>query len=118
MSQSSTRVDGDDAQLTELTTEDRHKILSNERRRTVLRVLAHDAEVTTLESLATAVAAEETDVDRSDSTVDEDAIVDAPVQIELHHVHLPMLDAAGVVDYDRESKRVERAVPASELPSA
>jgi len=118
MSKSNTRVNGDDAQSPELTTEERHRLLSNERRRTVLRVLEHEAEATTLAALATAVAAAEPDVDRSDSTVDEDATVDDAVQIELHHIHLPMLDDAGLVDYDGASKRVERTVPASELPSA
>ena len=112
MSKSNTRVNGDDAQSPELTTEERHRLLSNERRRTVLRVLEHEAEATTLAALATAVAAAEPDVDRSDSTVDD------AVQIELHHVHLPMLDCAGLVDYDGASKRVERTVPTSELPSA
>ena len=116
MSQSNIAVDPDEASNAELTTKERHRVLSNERRKTAVRALADEPEAATLADLASAVAAAETDADQTDAAADEDTNSDA-VTIELHHVHLPLLDEVGVVDYDAATKRVERAVPASALQS-
>ena len=34
----------------------------------------------------------------------EDTLPDEALWNELHHIHLPMLDEAGIVDYDKRSK--------------
>ncbi|WP_123537505.1 DUF7344 domain-containing protein [Halosimplex salinum] len=112
MSRSTSEVDRDDAQATELTTDERHRILASERRRAVLDALATGSGSTTLSALAAAVDAAENDLDRAAATARDE------IRVDLHHVHLPMLADAGLVDYDVETKRVDRAVPAAAVPTA
>ncbi|WP_135302749.1 DUF7344 domain-containing protein [Haloarcula amylovorans] len=76
------------------------ELLASRRRRTLLGLLI-DAERTdhSLESLATAIAQTERESGLG-------AIPSHRVAVSLYHVHLPKLDAAGVLDYDRETNRV------------
>ena len=76
-------------------------LLSSERRRTLLELLATSpADVHSLESLATAVTQAEEDADLG-------AQPTRRARLSLHHVHLPKLDAADIVAYDAERNVVE-----------
>jgi hypothetical protein len=72
---------------------DLHRLLADDQRKAVLAVL-HDSETRTRSALATAVA------ERDDETAER-------VETRLHHVHLPVLDEAGIVDYDPQTELVE-----------
>lgn len=77
-------------------------VLSETRRRRVLAILTERQSSMDVSELAHAVAAQENDVapvTLSQSTVHE-------VQVMLHHVHLPKLDEATLVDYDRNDRTV------------
>lgn len=82
-----------DAAETRLGESEYHRLLASERRRVTLAVLESVTGQLSLDRLATAVAA-------SQSGDDETTDVEE-VRITLHHVHLPKLAAAGVVEYDR-----------------
>lgn len=109
MSQITTAADGSDAQ-SPMTTSEHHYLLASEQRRAVLRRLSEFSAVT-VSNLAEEVV-EADDVERTDASA-RDA-----VEAQLHHRHLPMLDEAGLVDYDTDANRVERTVKASDLPTA
>jgi hypothetical protein len=83
---------------------DRHKLLTAERRRVALDILTERAAPVELEDLAAAIA-RETD----DGAVDEGVV--ERVAVDLHHVHLPMLNEFAVIDYDPEATRVESCPP-------
>jgi len=68
----------------QLTDAERHELLANERRRSVLAVL---------------------DCETASSTPDQEAA--RSVRVSLHHVHLPKMTALGVVDYDPATRRIE-----------
>jgi len=78
------------------------EVLGNERRRACLHCLAEhetDLSVSTLgRQVARAVA---------DAETDSDEIYDS-VYVSLCQTHLPKLDAVGLVEYDRDRKRVEQ----------
>lgn len=79
-----------------------YEALSNERRRLVLTVLEEGTTPMDLPVLARRVARAETDREGgsvSGSTVER-------VTISLHHLHLPKLDDAGLVEYDAEDNAV------------
>jgi DNA-binding transcriptional ArsR family regulator len=69
-------------------------LLANRRRRVTLSVLEEGQ--TSVEALATSIAADELDKPRSRVT-DEDR---TRVEVALHHVHLPKLQDAGLLTYD------------------
>lgn len=83
-----------------LTESEYHNLLAAERRRTVLDILATSPASVDLEQLATAVAARENDVN-----VTDESAVDL-VTLDLHHIHLPKMDALEVIDYDPTTTRV------------
>jgi len=85
------------AEATDLDDSDVHRLLADRQRRTVVTVL-RDSTAVTRSELATAVA----DRERGDG----DATTER-VETRLHHVHLPVLDEAGVVNYDPEAELVE-----------
>ena len=82
-----------------LTDDDYYRLLSAERRRAVFEALADSTAPVELADLAAAVAAREGDADPDDETV-------RSVSVSLHHVHLPMMAALDVVDYDPAATRV------------
>ncbi|WP_232700499.1 DUF7344 domain-containing protein [Halobacterium wangiae] len=82
----------------ELSEHDQYRLLANERRRVTVDVLADQSSPLTLGELATAVDARENDLGSERQRV---------LEVRLHHVHLPMLADAGVLDYDPETNRVE-----------
>lgn len=76
-----------------------------ERRRTVLAVLDSRSELS-LDDLAREVAAREAAGSPPSPGIDD-------LRLQLHHVHLPKLEQAGVVDYDPENRTVtSRGLPA------
>lgn len=74
---------------------------SVERRRHVLVVLSERTTSLELGELAAEIAAREAGVDAPPAAAPTDLTID------LHHVHLPKLAEAGVLDYDLESREVE-----------
>jgi len=79
----------------------RHRLLSDPQRRFVIESLTIDGRLeTTLDALAS-------DLDRVAAHDDSvDAYVRRNLRCRLHHVHLPMLSDAGLVDYDAAAKRL------------
>mgnify|MGYP000583101868 CR=1 FL=1 len=72
----------------------RHRVLAVERRRVTCDALAAcDEGPIPLEALADAVANRDPDVEDGDRAADD-------VATTLHHVHLPLLAEAGVLEYD------------------
>jgi DNA-binding transcriptional ArsR family regulator len=86
-------------------------MLSNQRRRCVLSYLDRNPEPVSLSDLAERIAAWENDVD----TDDLDYKQRKRVYTSLHQTHLPKLDEAGIVDYDREEGTVSLAERAADL---
>lgn len=101
MAQSPREARRDYARIAQLTENERHRLLSAERRRLVIDVLATRGTPVELTDVARAVAVREDDDGADDETTIES------VEISLHHVHLPAMDAAGVIDYDAETNHVE-----------
>lgn len=86
-------------------------VLEDEHRRTVVELLAEEDRPMGLTLLAESVA-----VEMRDASLGAPAPGDVErAKVELHHHHLPKLDAAGVLDYDYEESR---AVPAENLHAA
>lgn len=68
-----------------------HRVLADPQRRRLLRYLGHEDGTATVTELAERLSGAEREGNASDRT-----------RIRLHHVHLPMLAAAGVVDHDED----------------
>lgn len=82
------------AQTAELTETQRHRLLESARRRHVLAIVAGREEPIALEDLAALVAEREGGVDATD------------LATTLHHVHLPKMVNAGVLEYDPSANHV------------
>lgn len=95
MSQTTRDLLNGHAPTAELTETERHRLLEVARRRRVLEILAGREDPIALDALAAAVA--ERGVDGSD--VDE-------IATTLHHIHLPKLVDAGIVEYDPSANRI------------
>lgn len=97
-------IDGSSVPLDELDEDSRFLLVANGRRRTILDVLdrASGANATTLGELASDIDRLERS-DSGDKTISKERLL-----VELHHVHLPMLDNAGLIEYRPESKRINR----------
>lgn len=80
----------------ELSESEQHRLLADERRQVVVESLPERGTELPLEELAASVLELEGD---GTATRDE-------VAVSLHHVHLPVLDDLGVLDYDADSHRV------------
>lgn len=88
------------ASTDDLTESERHRLLEVDRRRYALAALSEHEGPVDLDDLAADVAAREEGVDEDDPSV-LDTMATA-----LHHIHLPKLSDAGVVDYDPRANRV------------
>lgn len=91
---------GEQTGTLELTESERHRLLSDDRRRVALEVLPTRTTPIELEELARAIATREVDAEEPESEY-----VDR-VAITLHHSHLPKMAHLDVIDYDPESKRI------------
>lgn len=85
----------------ELAESERYRLLADEQRQVVLAVLAERTAPLALPELVTEVKERET----TGMGVESDAR--EKIRIALHHMHLPMMDDMGVVDYDPETQRIE-----------
>ena len=92
--------------------DDLFEVLSEGRRRTILTVLTERRSSMEVERLAHAVAARE---DATGSGTPSESTVER-VHLTLHHVHLPKLDEAALVDYDREAGSVVATDAADGVP--
>ncbi|GAB3677088.1 DUF7344 domain-containing protein [Halopiger thermotolerans] len=82
-----------------------HRIAANERRRTIVATLRERGTVTVDELVAT--IAEGESPTNSDSGPDPGSIDRrTAIEVELLHVHVPMLRAAGVIDFDPAQRNV------------
>ncbi|WP_251343082.1 DUF7344 domain-containing protein [Haloplanus halophilus] len=86
-------------------------MLSNQRRRYVLYYLHRNPGTVELRDLAERIAAWENDVSVADLNYKQRK----RVYTSLHQTHLPKLDEAGIVDYDRDRGTISLADRASEL---
>ncbi|MFB6256683.1 MAG: hypothetical protein ABEH58_08180 [Haloplanus sp.] len=86
-------------------------MLSNQRRRYVLYYLNRNPGSVSLRDLAERIAAWENDVDVDDV----DYRQRKRVYTSLHQTHLPKLDEAGIVDYDRDGGTITLAGRATDL---
>lgn len=86
-------------------------LLSTERRRRLLRYLDEEGSQTTLGEVAEHVAAAENDVDVAHLSSDQRK----RVYVGLYQCHLPKLDDAGVIEYDRERGTIELLGRADQL---
>lgn len=78
-----------------------HQILSNSRRRMVLRCLSESGGVISLKELSTRIAEAESGESPPPSNVRK------AVYVALHQTHLPKLDDKGLIEYDRTTNQVE-----------
>jgi hypothetical protein len=92
---------GEDREQSPLTESRRHRLLSVERRRTAIDVLAECDLPIGVAELAEEVVA------REGRAADADGGTAADVAVSLHHHHVPALADAGVVDYDPTANRIE-----------
>ncbi|WP_247730290.1 DUF7344 domain-containing protein [Halovivax limisalsi] len=108
MSQSRNRAADERVRSIELPASDRHELLASRRRRQVIAVLETAPRTVDLADVAAAIAA----MDGPDGGPDADP---DRIAIELHHVHLPKLADAGVIEYDPTARLV--AVPDESIES-
>ncbi|WP_254531352.1 DUF7344 domain-containing protein [Natrinema gelatinilyticum] len=101
MTQSKRDFTWQQTELDERSEDTRYRLLEAERRRMTLDILAGVTATVELTELAAGIVAREDGVD----AVTDDAISD--VTIVLHHVHLPMMDELGIIDYDASNQRIE-----------
>lgn len=100
MSQPTNRTTNESGGIVEVTEDERHRLLSAERRRAVVDVLTAETSPFGLRELAAEVGRQEDGVDPDDESVER-------IAVTLHHAHLPVMAAIGVVAYDPERRRVE-----------
>ncbi len=95
-----------------LSKDEMFELLKNQRRRDALRYLREDGE-STLSDLAERIAAKENDIE----VVELSSAQRKRVYIGLYQCHLPKLDDAGVVDFEKHRGDVERLDAAAQLDS-
>jgi DNA-binding transcriptional ArsR family regulator len=79
--------------------------LASDQRRVLLRQLVQTSGSTSVAEMANRLS-------NADQRADDDR---TRIRAELHHVHLPKLDAADIIEYDADRRLIE---PGSELESA
>jgi DNA-binding transcriptional ArsR family regulator len=105
------RVEGDDRSATGVTQDTAFSVLSNRRRRQVLRTLRDAPGGSDVRELSRRLAAWENDVSPDAVTYRQRK----RVYTSLHQTHLPALADAGVVDYDSDRGTVALTDRAAEL---
>ena len=86
---------------TDLSEDDRHRLLASATRRTLLDIFANESHPISLEEIAEMlVELEEPGEEVDDATIEI-------ATIELHHKHLPVLAELDLIEYDRAANRVE-----------
>lgn len=88
--------------------------LADERRRVVLDSLFESGTPVDVGRLARRVAARERRGGEGDRGPPADAV--HRVRVSLHHVHLPKLDDAGLVEYDPDGQAVRTVADPPDLP--
>ncbi|RKD88619.1 DUF7344 domain-containing protein [Halopiger aswanensis] len=84
----------------ESTESDWCRLLGSDRRRMTIDILSGQEPPIELTELASGIAARE----RGADAVDDETV--ARVACSLHHVHLPMIDAFGVIEYAPDTNRI------------
>lgn len=79
---------------------EQHELLADELRRQVIEIFG--ATNGPIESTLGELAS---DIDRA-IRYDTGGVGRQDLLVRLHHVHLPMLQEAGIIEYDRETKRI------------
>lgn len=102
---------GDEPESERLTKDTVFSVLSNERRRQVLRRLRTEPSGSTIGELSSRIAAWENDVDVDAVTYKQRK----RVYTSLHQTHLPTLADAGLVEYDRDRGTVALTAQATTL---
>ncbi|QPV62148.1 hypothetical protein I7X12_15570 [Halosimplex litoreum] len=100
MSETMTEIELEYAATDELNDDERYRIFADRRRRLTLAVLDERTTPIDLQELASQVVARGEGSEADDAGLTEAAI-------ELHHKHLPMMDALGVLEYDPAERCVE-----------
>lgn len=99
MSQTATDTVEEVLRATELTPQERYRLLTSKQRRVALDVLSQISGSIALDELADEVARQLRDEPDEEST--------ERVTVLLHHTHLPRMDDMDVVDYDPADHRIE-----------
>lgn len=73
------------------------RVLKNRQRRAICRVLSSDVAVTTLDELVDALSKRESEA--TNTELDRESIV-----LQLHHIHLPLLQDIGLIEYEHRSE--------------
>lgn len=81
----------------------RHRLLASPQRRIAIDVLADRSDPIAVTDLAAAM------VTRAEEMAAEPVGEERRTAVRLHHCHLPMLDEAGMVDYDPTGRRADPA---------
>lgn len=95
-----TRDTLEEALNTDLTENERHRLLKSTRRKYVIEILMDKSTEMTLDELAVELASQDPDTEVTDGEA-----VDL-LTISLHHTHLPKLDHYGVIKYDPATRRI------------
>ncbi|WP_136688273.1 DUF7344 domain-containing protein [Halorhabdus amylolytica] len=94
---------------TRIDPEEVHDVLRNDRRRRVLEYLKQHIDPVPLRRLAERIASRETGSSPPPTNIRQS------VYNSLHQTHLPKLDSLGIVQYDRDRKRVRLRERAREI---
>lgn len=111
MSQFTDEITHDVSSTPELNADDRHKLLETERRRMALRILATKNAPVGIHEVAEEILATEQGPDPESDAVDRLARM-------LHHIDLPIMATANVLDYDSTTRRIDpHSIPTNGAPS-
>jgi DNA-binding transcriptional ArsR family regulator len=97
--------------MTQVSVDTVFEVLSNSRRRLVLSMVRRRDEPVPVSTLSTAVGAHEAGI----SPEEVDASEQKRVYVSLYQSHIPKLEAAGLVEYNDESRTVKGTPAASEI---
>ncbi|MBB6646629.1 DUF7344 domain-containing protein [Halobellus ruber] len=100
---SAQQVDGGSKPATELSEDELFDLLSNQRRRFAVHLLKHESETMEIGDMAEQIAAWENDIDTAELTGSERK----RVYTALQQSHLPKMDRAGVVEFNKNRGVIE-----------